>query len=544
MAALPLVASPAAAEEASQQSETSTTTTSDGATRLPGTPLTITYGAPPSAGEEPGSTSSTVGAASARVGSPAPPAAALSTAPTPEFSFEFGASVTESQRDVFRAAARIWGDVLQIRVPVVIAVESGELPPGALGGAAPLSFWVGDPRFPRADSAYPVALANQHSGVDFDPGLPDIDVLISSEIDFYEGLDTSVPGDKYSLLQLALHELGHGLGHTTGAYEEPPGSGTIKVVQGPYSLPYDRFVANAAGKTITSMSTSELQTAVKRPLYWVGPEGKRRSSTAISLYAPDPFEWGSSIGHSNDPNQLMFPFIFTGDATTKIPSLAVGMMSDIGWPLPAAGGQAYAVAIARDFLDRHATPTERRSVESKLKAGTNRLDIVKSYAYSDEWVGTLIDGYYQSTLGRGPDASGRAYWIGVIKSGTTPAEVAAYFYASPEYFSRSGGTNRKWVGDLYRQILHRNPDSSGLNYWTGLADRGVGRDVIALDFFQSIESRRDRVRRLYRDLLGRNPDTSGHAYWADVLKNGRDVELAIFLAGSQEYYNRSQKRFL
>ena len=67
--------------------------------------------------------------------------------------------------------------------------------------------------------------------------------------------------------------------------------------------------------------------------------------------------------------------------------------------------------------------------------------------------------------------------------------------------------------------------------------------MIAYDFYQSIESRRDRVKLLYRDLLGRNPDSSGHAYWADILKNGRDVDLAIFLASSQEYYNRALRRF-
>lgn len=547
MAAPMLVATPAAADEATA---TTPTQAHSGPTEVSARPMTVTYGAPApddsTATAPPDELEQTDGQrqghAAARSASSAPSASALSSAPTAEFDLLFHANITESQRAVFRAAARIWGEVLAIRVPVQIYVEADSLPPGALGGAAPWSYWVDDPKFPRADVAYPVALANQHVGEDIDPGTFDIGVVISSDVDFYEGLDTAVPVDQYSLLQLALHELGHGLGHTTGAYI-PDGQTRVRVKEAGYSLPYDRFVANSAGKRITDMSDSELQVAVVNPLKWIGPEAARRTSSSKALYAPDPFEPGSSIGHSNDPNQLMFPFIFQGEATSTIPSLAVGMLSDIGWPLPVSGRQAFGAAVTRDFLDRYATPTEMRSVESRLIAGTSRDAIVKSYAFSDEWVGALIDGYYLSTLGRLPDPSGRAYWISVIKGGATPAEVAAYFYASPEYFTRSGRTNKMWVTDLYIQILRRQPDAAGRDYWAGLADRGLAREVIAYDFYQSIESRRDRVKRLYRDLLGRNPDSAGHAYWAEILANGRDVDLAIFLASSQEYYSRALRRF-
>lgn len=566
VAALILVGAPASADHAPTPETTSAP--ASGVVEAPAPPMAITWAAPTtaepatdadtpadapadtpadapagetsdSAGVRPDEGATGPGAASARAAAPAP--AAATEPASAEFALQFDATATEPQRHVFEEAARIWAGVLEIRVPVTVAVTFDALPPGALGGAAPTSAWLNHPSFPDRDVAYVVALANQHAGADLDPGVPDIDVVISNEEPFYEGADENVPSDRYSLLLLALHELGHGLGHTTWARETSPGNFAVR--DGGIPLSYDRFVATSTGRPITVMGSAELRSALRSPLYWVGPEADRVSGPSIPLYTPSSWEQGSSVGHLDDPCSLMFPFLCQGDSATAIPTITVAMLADVGWPLPPVGRQAFGAAITRDFLDRYATPDELRTVDAQLRAGVSRLDIVRSYAFSDEWVGALIDGYYQSTLGRQPDANGRNYWIGVIKGGTTPAAVAAYFYASAEYFTRAGGTNSRWVADLYEEILHRQPDASGHAYWRGLADRGVGRDVIALDFYQSIESRRDRVKRLYRDLLGRIPDAGGHAYWAEVLTNGRDVDLAIFLAGSDEYYQRSLRRF-
>ena len=124
----------------------------------------------------------------------------------------------------------------------------------------------------------------------------------------------------------------------------------------------------------------------------------------------------------------------------------------------------------------------------------------------------------------------------------TPADVAAQFYGSQEYFQRAGGTNDAWVTDLYREILLRDPDPSGLENWVRAADNGRSRPDIAADFYGSMESRATRVTGLYQTLLGRNPDRSGLATWTEVLRNGRDIDLATMLASSPEYYQRAVHR--
>jgi len=122
------------------------------------------------------------------------------------------------------------------------------------------------------------------------------------------------------------------------------------------------------------------------------------------------------------------------------------------------------------------------------------------------------------------------------------ASVSAQFYASAEYFQRSGGTTSAWIEDLYHQILHRAPDPGGHAYWVDRTEQ-VGRVAVAFDFFQSVESRRDRVARLYQALLGRSPDAGGHAYWADRISGEGDVALAVSLLSSPEYIDRARTRF-
>ncbi len=199
----------------------------------------------------------------------------------------------------------------------------------------------------------------------------------------------------------------------------------------------------------------------------------------------------------------------------------------------------YVRALSRDFLDRDATDPETAAGVDLLSRTGSRLALVTDFANSDEWVTVLITHYYQSTLRRDPEPAGLQNWIGAIAAGMTPADVAANFYGSREYFLRSGATAEAWVTDLYQEILHRDPDASGLANWIAQAEHGRTLPSIAADFYGSMESRSTRVTALYQTLLGRHPDRSGLQTWTEVLRNGRDIDLAAMLASSVEYYRNA-----
>lgn len=213
-------------------------------------------------------------------------------------------------------------------------------------------------------------------------------------------------------------------------------------------------------------------------------------------------------------------------------------------PVPSTPDEAWAIAAVSDFLGRPPSAAEREAIVDRLAGGTSRSAVAKELTASDEWIEAIVRGLYEDTLDREPDAAGLAFWVGRIRSGSrSVASVAASFYASPEYYRTiGGGTDTSWVTDLYRKVLHRDPDPSGLAHWVAKT-RARGRQHVATAIYGSPESRRDRVGALYLALLGRGPDPSGLAYWSERIGREGDLALAVHLATSSEYGRRALVRF-
>lgn len=206
--------------------------------------------------------------------------------------------------------------------------------------------------------------------------------------------------------------------------------------------------------------------------------------------------------------------------------------------------EAFTMAAHEDFIGRLPTTGEKSHWSLALAGGASRADLLHELANSDEWLTHIVDRFYLDTLGRPADAEGLGYWVGTLRSGRfSVAEVAAQFYASPEYFlGIGGGTNASWIHDLYRKLLLRVPDAGGRTYWVTTVVQ-KGRVNVASSFYQSLETRRVRVTTLYDELLHRTPDQGGRDYWAEVILRSGDLALAVSLASSDEYYDQAQRRF-
>jgi hypothetical protein len=204
--------------------------------------------------------------------------------------------------------------------------------------------------------------------------------------------------------------------------------------------------------------------------------------------------------------------------------------------------QAFVRALSEDFLGRAPNDIELATKVAELASGVDPATIVRAYAGSEEWIRSLVERYYRSTLGRAGDPGGTAHWTAAIRDGRSPASVAADFYGSDEYHRLAGGTDAAWITDLYDELLLRVPEPGGVEYWVGQV-AAKGRHTVALAFYQSLESRLTRVDGLYDQLLGRLADAGGRAHWAGVLQDGQDVRLASFLASSGEYFGRAGARF-
>lgn len=202
--------------------------------------------------------------------------------------------------------------------------------------------------------------------------------------------------------------------------------------------------------------------------------------------------------------------------------------------------EAFVSRVYRDFLSRSPSGSELSAWSDRVQRGqVSRYELATTLSQSPEWISTVITRFYRDTLRREPDASGLAGWVRAAQSGMPVAQIAAAFYASPEYFQNVGRSdNQTWVRDLYRKLLLREPDQGGVDGWVRALQAGMGRDTLAFGFYQAQETVQVRIDRLYRTLLGRPADDGAIRSWSGFVRDNGDLSLAAALAASNEYYQR------
>ncbi|AVR96078.1 DUF4214 domain-containing protein [Pseudoduganella armeniaca] len=130
----------------------------------------------------------------------------------------------------------------------------------------------------------------------------------------------------------------------------------------------------------------------------------------------------------------------------------------------------------------------------KVSALTN----VERLAFADVTVALDTDGVagqafrlYQAAFDRAPDAEGLGYWIGRLDAGASLTGVAREFLKSPEFVKLMGTatpTDDAFVTALYRNVLHREPDAAGKQWWVNELKAGAARETVLTGFAESAEN--------------------------------------------------------
>ena len=174
---------------------------------------------------------------------------------------------------------------------------------------------------------------------------------------------------------------------------------------------------------------------------------------------------------------------------------------------------------------------------AKLDAGATPGSFATALMHSAEYYSFVVDGVYQTYLGRAADTGGEDYWVAKLQQGMTDEQLEAAFAGAAEYYQHAGGSDAGWVAAMYLDILGRLADADGLTYWTGQLAHGADRAAVAQGFASSVERETQRVSDDYFADLGRAADAAGQAYWVNAFEHGMHNEdvIAGFLA-SDEYY--------
>ena len=105
---------------------------------------------------------------------------------------------------------------------------------------------------------------------------------------------------------------------------------------------------------------------------------------------------------------------------------------------------------------------------------------------TEELLGT-VGRLYSAAFLRAPDDVGLEYWLNVDAS---VIDIAYVFTISEEFSNRYGQLdNNGFIDRMYRNVLERQPDQEGYDYWTNLMDNGLTRAELLLYFSDSAEFR-------------------------------------------------------
>lgn len=191
-----------------------------------------------------------------------------------------GTTLGQQRLNAFQYAASLWGAKLD-SVPTINVLATFEAlncnaTSAVLGSAGPTEVFSDFSGAPLAGTWYHFALANKIAGADLDPGVPQLRARFNVNLGntgcltgspFYLGLDNNVPAGQVNLVEVLLHEFGHGLGFSTVT------SGSTGNYLFDLPSAFDHFLYdNTQGLDWTQMTATQRQTSAinSRNLVWTG----------------------------------------------------------------------------------------------------------------------------------------------------------------------------------------------------------------------------------------------------------------------------------
>jgi hypothetical protein len=276
---------------------------------------------------------------------------------TPVAAVAGNAGTTRGQQrlNVFAAAAAYWANRLASPVPVIVQASMDSLtcsPSSAVLGSAGVVAAVSDfPNAPRADTWYPVALANALAGTDLAPANRDVAAQFNRRLDddptcltthdWWYGIGAPAPAGTLSFYDVVWHELAHGLGFLTFVH---PVTGSRFLDQDDIYMTL--LEDHSTGKTWPQMSDAERAVSAKDngDLHWIGAQAVaagaalaagRHPGGHLRIYAPSTPSPGSSIAHWDTvlvPDELMEPFAVAAPAD----AVTTALLHDLGWATQSA----------------------------------------------------------------------------------------------------------------------------------------------------------------------------------------------------------------
>lgn len=168
------------------------------------------------------------------------------------------------------------------------------------------------------------------------------------------------------------------------------------------------------------------------------------------------------------------------------------------------------------------------------------------YIYTKQMATDFVTNLYKNVLGRNPDTTGLNNWVNRLMTGTSQSTIVSSFYNSKE-FKNKNYSNDQFIEKLYNGCLQRSSDAGGKTHYLNLLNRGRARTDIINSFVNSVEFKnlttkfyaQDFVIKSYEYILGRTADISGRNHWTSSLSQSNSpASILNKLYNSNEFTNK------
>tara|TARA_R100001443_G_scaffold10655_1_gene20324 strand:+ start:526 stop:2925 length:2400 start_codon:yes stop_codon:yes gene_type:complete len=199
--------------------------------------------------------------------------------------------------------------------------------------------------------------------------------------------------------------------------------------------------------------------------------------------------------------------------------------------------------IYQDLLGRDSDQGGSDYWYGELESGRQTLDDIRANVGRSEEAANLesnkafIEEQYEEGLDRGSDAGGMSYWLKDLATGQSREDVASNIRRSDEFSTQA----EDYLDGLYENILERDPDAEGLDYWKEqLTSGNQTREDVEANINRSDEK---WLGDTYKAELGRSLGEEGRDYWLDDMnERGQTREQVLAnIRRSEEYLNRGEQ---
>ena len=242
------------------------------------------------------------------------------------------------------------------------------------------------------------------------------------------------------------------------------------------------------------LSVGHLATTPATPtLTWPQPAaityGTALSSTQLDATAdvPGTFAYTPPAGTVLDAGAQTLSVTFTPNDSTKY-TTATATRTLTVIPL----NQVFLQEIFPLVLGRPIDPSALATYLAAMSAGRTRSQVYADLVSSSEYAAWQIEPairLYYAAFERSPEFAGLQNWSNALHSGAlTLTQAADQFAAGAEFTLKYGSLdNTGYVQQLYRNVLAREADATGLADWVALLDGGASRGTVLVGFSESDE---------------------------------------------------------